>query len=190
MYDEMPCPHCGTAVPFDRKGAFPLTRGSASAGGDACVTTCPSCAAQVIVGGIQTEDDIARLADESARTLGRALFDAYNANAAGVNYQFKPTPAWDELPPRIRGNWIAAALKVRRPLALSAHRQAIREVGPVKFGFVVTAEGVKPFFEGEDFERTLDERLAAALRNPNINDIETVKELRGAASAVTGGAGE
>ena len=44
--------------------------------------------------------------------LAEVAYVAYAKSAKNKNYQGKPMPAWDELPPRIRQHWIAAMVAV------------------------------------------------------------------------------
>jgi hypothetical protein len=37
------------------------------------------------------------------------MYAAYTASSGGLNYQGKPCPKWDELPPAIQSHWCAAA---------------------------------------------------------------------------------
>lgn len=46
--------------------------------------------------------------------LARAMYEAYVADAGGLNYQGLPCPTWEDLPTAIITHWIAAA-RVAKP---------------------------------------------------------------------------
>jgi hypothetical protein len=49
-------------------------------------------------------------------TLARLMFDAYNEAAGGLTWDGKPIPPFDEVGPKVQGNWLAAAKAARAAL--------------------------------------------------------------------------
>ena len=41
--------------------------------------------------------------------LGQELYQAYVLDAGGLNYQSKPCPLWQDLPPETQQHWCAVA---------------------------------------------------------------------------------
>lgn len=45
---------------------------------------------------------------------GRINFEAYNKEAGGLTHDGKPIPLWENLTRKVRANWVAGAVAVRR----------------------------------------------------------------------------
>lgn len=46
--------------------------------------------------------------ERKAEDLARAAYEAYKAEARGVNHQGLPLPAWEQLGDRVQASWRAA----------------------------------------------------------------------------------
>lgn len=53
--------------------------------------------------------------ETTSRALARKLYKVYTDSSGGLNYQGKPCPMFDDLPPAIQGHWEAVAIATMPP---------------------------------------------------------------------------